>query len=35
VLCLAGVAVVARLFPELAAHVVRVRPMAVVAAGDA
>ena len=34
-LCLAGVAVVARLFPELATHVVRVRPATAVAAGDA
>jgi hypothetical protein len=34
-LCLAGVAVVARLFPELAAHVVRVRPAPAVAVGDA
>ena len=33
-LCLAGVAVVARLYPELAAHVARVRPMAAVAAGE-
>ena len=34
-LCLAGVAVVARLFPELATHVIRVRPATAVAAGDA
>jgi MFS family permease len=35
VLCLAGVAVVARLFPELAGHVIRVRPVTAIAAGDA
>ena len=37
VLCLAGVAVVARLFPELAAHVLRTKPIAATtpAAGEA
>ena len=37
VLCLAGVAVVARLFPELAAHVLRTKPVAATtpAAGEA
>ena len=35
VLCLAGVAVVARLFPELAAHVIRIRPATATAAGEA
>ena len=35
VLCLAGVAVVARLFPELAAHVLRIRPATATAAGEA
>jgi MFS family permease len=35
VLCLAGVAVVARLFPELAAHVVRTRVAPVGAGGEA
>jgi MFS family permease len=34
-LCLAGVAVVARLFPELATHVIRARPATTVAVGDA
>jgi MFS family permease len=35
VLCLAGVAVVARLFPELAAHVIRVGRATATAAGEA
>jgi len=34
-LCLAGVAVVARLFPELATHVIRAKPATAVAVGDA
>jgi len=35
VLCLAGVAVVARLFPELGAHVLRTRPAPAAAVGEA